>query len=187
MAVISFLCDRPGAWTLPVASFAGVLVSSAGVLALMLVRRSQGTQPLVVAGLAMSFLFGAITDVLVFAGDQRAAQSVLFWMLGGFGLARWGSLPVAGTGLALVLAAGLGWSRELDALLAGDGTALSLGIPVARFRALVLLACALGTAAFVALSGMTGFVGLMVPQLARGSWACAIAPLFRPQPCSEAC
>ncbi len=136
--------------------------------ALVLAQRARGMERLVVAGLAMSFLFGAITDVLVFAGDQRASQSVLFWMLGGFGLARWGNLPLAAAGLAVVLAAGLGWSRRLDALLAGDETAASLGIPVLRFRIMVFLACALGTSTFVALTGVIGFVGLMVPQVTRG-------------------
>ncbi len=167
VAVISFVGDRLGVWTLPIASFAGGLVSSASVVALVLARRSRGEERLIVAGLAVSFLFGAITDVLVFAGDQRASQSILFWMLGGFGLARWDNLPLAGAGLAVALAAGLGWSRRLDALLAGDQTAASLGIHVRRFRVLVFLCCALATSTFVALSGVIGFVGLMIPQLAR--------------------
>ena len=167
VAVISFVGDRLGVWTLPAASFAGALVSGIAVVALAAARRSQGRERLVIAGLAMSFLFGAATDVLVFAGDQRASQSVMFWMLGGFGLARWGNLPIAGAGLALVLAAGLAWSRQLDALLAGDETAASLGIPVRRFRLLVFLCCALATSTFVALCGVIGFVGLMIPQLAR--------------------
>ncbi len=168
VAVISVLGDRMGVWTLPMASFAGGLISAAAVLALVLARDVKSADRLVVAGLAMSFLFNAVTDVMIFSGDQRAAQSVLFWMLGGFGLARWGNVWLAALGLAVALGCGLGWSGRLDALLAGDETAASLGVPVRRFRAYVFVACALATSTFVALSGVIGFVGLMVPQLARG-------------------
>lgn len=169
VAVITVFGDRLGVWTLPIATFTGGLVSAAGVLTIVLARDVRSPNRLIVAGLAMSFLFGAITDVLIFKGDQRAAQSILFWTLGGFGLARWANLPLAAAGLALALATGLGWSSRLDALLAGDETAASLGVRVRRLRAGVFLSCAVATATFVALSGVIGFVGLMVPQLARGA------------------
>ena len=126
VAVISLTGERFGIWTLPLASFAGGLVAAAGVLLLAQRSAGQGAERIVLAGLAMSFLFGALTHVLVFAGDQRAAHSVLFWSLGGLGLARWDNLPLA---------------------FAGCG-ALAL---------------------FVALAGVIGFVGLMVPHLMRRS------------------
>ncbi len=168
VAVISVFGDRLGVWTLPAASFTGGLVSAGAVLALVLARDVRSPERLIIAGLAVSFLFNAVTDVLIFSGDQRAAQSVLFWMLGGFGLARWGNIWLAALGLAVALGCGVGWSGRLDALLAGDDTAASLGVSVRRFRAYVFIVCALATSSFVALSGVIGFVGLMVPQLARG-------------------
>ena len=112
-------------------------------------------------------LFSALTSYLVFSGDQRAAGSVLFWSLGGLGLARWDnlSIPLA----SFVLLAGftaLRW-RALDALLAGEQTAHSMGVNVARLRTETFLCCALSTAFLVSLTGVIGFVGLMVPYLAR--------------------
>ncbi|MEL6965515.1 MAG: iron chelate uptake ABC transporter family permease subunit, partial [Pseudomonadota bacterium] len=104
----------------------------------------------------------------IFAGDQRAAHSVLFWTLGGLGLANWDVLPIAATGLIVLGAVALTAHRPLDALLAGDDAAATLGINVARFRQLTFLACAFATASFVALSGVIGFIGLMVPHIARG-------------------
>lgn len=169
VAVISLTGERFGIWTLPLASFAGGLVAAAGVLLLAQRSAGQGAERIVLAGLAMSFLFGALTHVLVFAGDQRAAHSVLFWSLGGLGLARWDNLPLAFAGCgALALFVALR-HRALDALLAGDEVAHSLGVAPQRLRTQVLIITALATACCVALAGVIGFVGLMVPHLMRRS------------------
>ena len=101
-------------------------------------------------------------------GDQRAAHSVLFWTLGGLGPANWDVLPIAAAGLAAVGALAVLAHRPLDALLAGDDAAVTLGVNVTRFRQVAFLVCAFATASFVALSGVIGFIGLMVPHLARG-------------------
>ena len=122
---------------------------------------------MVLAGLSVSFLFSAITNGLVFAGDQRAAHSVLFWTLGGLGLARWDNLAIALTGLAVLAIYAHRRQDALDALLAGDETAHSLGIDPQRVRTEGFIVAAFATACFVALSGVIGFVGLMVPHLAR--------------------
>ncbi|MBE7209586.1 MAG: iron ABC transporter permease [Gluconacetobacter diazotrophicus] len=167
--------DRFGSWTLPLAALGGALLSAGCVAALLAVIRRRhrervaGPEQLVIGGLAISFLFGAVTDLLLFSGDQRSAQSVLFWSLGGFGLARWNNLPLALLGLAAVLATGWWCRNALDALLAGDDTAASVGVAVTRLRLLVFLASAFGTACVVSLSGVIGFVGLMVPHLARAA------------------
>lgn len=167
VAVISFTGERFGVWTLPLAALAGGLVAAAGVLLLEQRSPGQGAERIVLAGLAMSFLFGALTHVLVFAGDQRAAHSVLFWSLGGLGVARWDNLPLALAG-ALALGAFVAVKhRSLDALLAGDEVAHSLGVAPQRLRRQVLVVTALATACCVALAGVIGFVGLMVPHLMR--------------------
>ncbi|KTR07596.1 ABC transporter permease [Aureimonas ureilytica] len=167
VSVITLFGDRLGVWTLPVAAFAGALLSAAAVLALLAREGGKAPERLVIAGLAVSFLFGALTTWLVFAGDQRAAYSVLFWTAGGLGLASWSNLPLGFFGAALALGTGLACRNRLDALLAGEETAHSLGIDVARLRLTIFALSALSTAALVALSGVIGFVGLMVPHLAR--------------------
>ncbi|SDP78042.1 iron complex transport system permease protein [Rhodoferax sp. OV413] len=167
VAVITTTGDVLGIWTLPLAALAGGLLAAGVVLAL--VHKSQGSGPekLVLAGLAASFLFGALTHYLVFAGDQRAAHSVLFWTLGGLGLARWDNLGLALLGFGLLVAFALHRRHALDGLLAGDETATSLGLSPGRLRAEIFTVSALATACFVALTGVIGFVGLMVPHLAR--------------------
>lgn len=165
--VITVTGDLLGFWTLPLAAFIGGMLASLTVLAL--VQRLGNTNPekLVLAGLAVSFLFSAITNYLVFAGDHRAAHSVIFWMLGGLGLARWSSLALLMFGFGVLVAFAAFNHRKLDAMLAGDMTAESLGVSVASMRKHVFLVCAFATAIFVSISGVIGFVGLMVPHIAR--------------------
>ncbi|MCY4207204.1 MAG: iron ABC transporter permease [Roseovarius sp.] len=166
--VITVTGDILGIWTLPLAAFSGGLVASGIVLTLVHSLRTSAPEKLILAGLAVSFLFAAITNYLIFAGDSRAAHSVIFWMLGGLGLARWETFPLVCTGLALIFAYSLYRSRWLDALLTGDLTASTLGVSVRGLRFTMFFVAALATAAFVSVAGVIGFVGLMVPHLARG-------------------
>ena len=168
VAVITTTGEMFGIWTLPMAALAGGLLSGLSVLIIFHKSTAQGSEKMILAGLASSFLFGALTHYLVFAGDQRAAHSVLFWTLGGLGLARWDNLLLACGGLAALLCFAASRRHALDALLAGDETAQSLGISPKRLRTQVFAVCAAATACFVALTGVIGFVGLMIPHLVRG-------------------
>ncbi len=166
--VITVTGDVFGFWTLPLAAFSGGLIAAAIVLGLVHVLRTSAPEKLILAGLAVSFLFAAITNYLIFAGDSRAAHSVIFWMLGGLGLARWETMPLVCAGLVLILCYSRYRSRWLDALLTGDLTAATLGVPVQGLRFSMFFTAALATAVFVSVAGVIGFVGLMVPHIARG-------------------
>lgn len=167
VAVITRIGDRIGIFTLPLAAFVGGMCATAVVL--LLIRRTQGFGPerLVLAGLAVSFLFSALTNYLVFSGDQRAAHSVLFWTMGGLGLASWHNIGIGLAGAALALGYALLRHRHLDALLGGEETAESLGVPVARLRVATFVAASFATALVVSIAGVIGFIGLMIPHVAR--------------------
>lgn len=81
--VITRFGERLGALTLPVSAFVGGLCSAVAVMLLFHFKKQRGAEHLVICGLAISFLFGALTSYLIFSGDQRAASSVLFWSLEG--------------------------------------------------------------------------------------------------------
>ncbi|CCG88411.1 FecCD family ABC transporter permease [Erwinia piriflorinigrans] len=167
VAVITRYGDHLGSWGLPTSAFVGGIISSISVMLLFILQRAKGAEKLVISGLAVSFLFGSLTNYLVFSGDQRAASSVLFWSLGGLGLARWDNIGFALAAVVLLFAlVALRW-RWLDALLAGEQTAVSLGINLNLLRIEIFLGCALATSLLVSLTGVIGFVGLMVPHLAR--------------------
>ncbi|MCG8709484.1 iron ABC transporter permease [Brenneria sp. 4F2] len=167
VAVITRFGERLGDWALPAAAFSGGILSAIAVIVLFLLQQARGPERLIICGLAISFLFGALTNYLVFSGDQRAASSVLFWSLGGLGLARWDNLPFALTSVLLLFGLAIFRWRSLDALLAGGETATSMGVNLCRLRIEIFICCAFATSLLVALTGVIGFVGLMVPHLAR--------------------
>ncbi|MCT4656644.1 MAG: iron ABC transporter permease [Cohaesibacter sp.] len=176
--VITVTGDLLGTWTLPLAAFLGGMLASLTVLALVQKLGNTNPEKLILAGLAVSFLFSAATNYLVFAGDHRAAHSVIFWMLGGLGLARWSSLALLLLGFGVLVGFAAFNHRKLDALLAGDMTAESLGVSVTSTRKNVFLICAFATAIFVSIAGVIGFVGLMVPHISRAFAGRLHAPLF---------
>lgn len=159
--------DVLGPLTLPGSAFVGGILSALAVMILFRVNQLRRAEQLIICGLAVSFLFSALTSYLVFSGDQRAAGSLLFWSLGGLGLARWDNLFIPLLSLVLLSGFTLCRWRALDALLAGEQTACSLGVEVERLRSETFLCCALATALLVSITGVIGFVGLMVPYLAR--------------------
>lgn len=165
--VITRLGDSLGIWSLPIAAFSGGVVSAAAVIMLFSMQKKRGNDNLVLCGLAISFLFGAMTSFLIYSGDQRAASSILFWTMGGLGLARWDNLLFALLGVAVVVVLSIKRYRALDTLLVGDQTIHSLGMNVHRLRSEIFICCAFCTAAIVAITGVVGFIGLMVPHLIR--------------------
>lgn len=165
--VITFTGDVLGLFTLPLAAMTGGLASVAAVLLLLRGYANHSPGQMILAGLSVSFLFNALTYGMTFLGDQRAAQTVLFWTMGGLGTARWNNLFLPFIGLATVLIFALRRNVALDALLTGDLTAHSLGVAPEKLRQRTFLVCALATACFVATSGVIGFIGLMVPHLVR--------------------
>ncbi len=156
-----------GLLTVPLLAFLGALGATAIVLAVSRFAQATSADRLVLAGVAVSFIIMAAANVLIFLGDPRATHTVVFWMLGGLGLAQWSQLVYP---LVILLACGL-WliwrAGALNAMTVGDETASTLGIPVARFRLFVFVMGALITGVMVAFSGIIGFVGLMVPHVVR--------------------
>ena len=152
---------------LPLGSFAGGALAALLVYGLAQTRRSgPSTLTLILAGVALSALFSAITSLLiVLSGEQM--REIIFWILGGLGRARWSSLPwLAGTvlvGLLLLMP----FARDLNALALGEEGAQHLGIAPERLKKILLGIVTLLTGAAVALAGTIGFVGLITPHALR--------------------
>ena len=167
VVVVMYVGELLGQFTLPLAAFLG---ASASLLLVMAIARKHGTftsDRLLLSGVAVSFVLMAAANLLLFLGDHRASSSVLFWMMGGLGAARWELLWLP---LCVIVLGGLAlWAcgRSLNALMAGEQTAVSLGVDVHRVRISVFVMTSCMTGVMVALSGSIGFVGLMVPHIAR--------------------
>lgn len=156
-----------GLLTVPLLAFAGALVATGLVLAVSNFAKATSADRLVLTGVAIYFIIMAAANILIFLGDPRATHTVVFWMLGGLGLAQWSHLIYP----LVVLVPCLGWlylrSADLNAMTIGDETAATLGLNVVRFRLSVFVIGAMITGVMVAFSGIIGFVGLMVPHIAR--------------------
>lgn len=156
-----------GIFTVPLFAFAGALMATAIVVLVAGMTQSTGPTRLVLAGLAVSFVIAAGSNVLIMLADPRAISSVVFWMLGGFGLAQWDNLVFPAVALLLSGAVFLRFAEQLNALSMGDESAASLGVNVRWLRIQTLTVSAFLTGVLVAFSGMIGFVGLMMPHIAR--------------------
>ncbi|WP_323121752.1 FecCD family ABC transporter permease [Burkholderia alba] len=156
-----------GPFTLSFAAFGGALAATGCVVALAHRRGRLESDRLLLAGVAVSFVMTAAANLLLYLGDQRAASSVLFWMLGGVGLARWDLLMAPACCATLAALALYARRRELNALMSGDLAAVALGVSVAGMRREVFVIASFATGAMVAVSGAIGFVGLVTPHLCR--------------------
>jgi iron complex transport system permease protein len=156
-----------GLWAISVGS---VLGSMAAMCAVFLVSR-QGRQlaptQLILCGVVLSALFESVTSFLIFRGNPQATQSVLFWLLGSFGNANWTQLPIPFIALVVGMGFLLAQGRSLNALAMGAEPAASLGVDVQAIRRNLFIVTSLMVGVAVAVSGVIGFVGLVVPHIVR--------------------
>ena len=149
----------------------GALVGALGAAGLVyLISMAQGgmTPLRLLSGVVLSAAFSALASFLVFrSSDPRAAQSVLYWMLGSVSGATWDSLWVAAIVTALSVVLMIAFSGWLDALAAGTDVARSLGIPDTRVRKALFVGNSVLVGVLVAVSGGIGFVGLVIPHMSR--------------------
>ena len=146
------------------AAFVGALLGVS--LTLALARGAQHTTRLLLAGVVVGVVLGALNELLAVAAPEtlRARQA---FMLGSTGFLGWGSCAWLVLGLVVTLPLGWRLSRALDALTLGTETAASLGISLARVRAALVALMALATALAVSQAGLIAFIGLLAPHVVR--------------------
>jgi ABC-type Fe3+-siderophore transport system permease subunit len=150
----------------PLAAFVGALVGVGCALALGTAAGGSHSATLLLAGVAVA-AFLAAGQTLVQQQNTDDLREVYGWLLGQLGRAQWSDvllvLPYLVPACLVLLLCG----RPLDVLAVGDDEASGLGVHPGRVRLLVILAASMATAAAVAVSGLIGFVGLVVPHIAR--------------------
>ncbi len=156
-----------GAWAISVGSVIGALGAMAAVFLVSRQRRALAPTQLILCGVVLSALFESVTSFLIFRGNPQATQSVLFWLLGSFGLATWPQLPIPVIALAVAMVYLLTQGRALNALAMGSEPAAALGIDVQGLRRNLFIVTSLMAGVAVAVSGIIGFVGLVIPHIVR--------------------
>lgn len=156
-----------GIWALAVG---GILGAAAAMIVVYLVAQRDGQLVplrLLLCGVALASMFSAAASYLVFRGDPRAAQTVLFWLLGSFGSANWTQLPLPTFVLLASIVMLLAVARSLNAMALGPDVAASVGVDVRSLRLLLFAVTCVIAGASVAVAGVIGFVGLVVPHIVR--------------------
>jgi iron complex transport system permease protein len=167
-AVLAVTAGLDGAIGVSAAAFAGAGVAIGLVLAIARLAGGRfDPRLLVMAGVVVGAFANAVIMVALSAASPTAVRGALWWMMGSLADAAWGDVTALGVltvvgGLILFVRA-----RDIDALALGDEAAAGLGVAVDRAAPVLFLAAALLAAATVAAAGLIGFVGLVVPALAR--------------------
>ena len=146
------------------AAFAGAL--GGVLLTLMLARGAQHTLRLLLAGVVVGVVLSAMSDLLTMAAPEALRGRQVF-MLGSTGFLGWDSCLLLGIGLLLTLPAAQRLSRTLDALVLGEDSARSLGLPLPQLRLALVSLLAAATGLAVSQTGLVAFVGLAAPHLVR--------------------
>lgn len=169
VGAVSFIVLGVGLSSLGIgaSAFVGAVLATAAVYLLSRKGGRIAPQRLILAGVALGSLFSAITSYLTVSTDAQNVYSIMFFLLGSVSAASMSQLLLPVIAIVTVGTFALLQSRALNALLVGDDAASSLGIRVNRLRTTTLIAAALLTASVVAVAGGIGFVGLIVPHIAR--------------------
>ncbi|WP_181702075.1 FecCD family ABC transporter permease [Chthonobacter albigriseus] len=165
--VLAPIAGLLGSHFLPLAAFVGGLANTV-LLYVMATRGGRtSTTTLILAGIAVGSLAGALTGLFIFGADDAALRDITFWSLGSLGGATavkvLAVLPFVAAALATIPFV----ARGLDGLALGEAEAMHLGVSVERLKRVVILAVAASSGATVAVTGAIGFVGIVVPHLLR--------------------
>jgi len=159
------MTDRLG---VPLIAFLGAALAFVMTIGLSQ-RRGRMPDPLVVilAGVAVSLMFQSLTAFFLYVGDPHATRSAMGWLMGTAAGTQWQEVPMLGLGLVAVGAGALRHANALDATLLGEERAQALGFRTGRIRLLIFLSTVLLTGLAVSVAGIVGFIGLIVPHMAR--------------------
>ncbi|GAA3750210.1 iron complex transport system permease protein [Spinactinospora alkalitolerans] len=151
---------------IPLAAFIGAIIGVVGAYALGSAAGRGGTASLVLAGVAVSSFLSAVQTLIQQARIEEL-QQIYAWLLGGLGRGGWDDLLLIAPYAIVSVLVLLGCGYLLDVIALGDDKAASLGLNPTLVRLLVISAASLATAAAVSVSGLIGFVGIVVPHIVR--------------------
>ena len=167
-AVLAVTLGMASPLLLPLAAFAGAAIA---VLIVLLVARAVSghadPRVLLMAGVVVGAFCTAAIMVALATAPENTVRGALWWMMGSLGDAQWRSVRWVAAYVAFGVLLLVLWARDVDVLALGEDAAASLGLPVAQVTRRIYFAASLLAAATVAGAGLIGFVGLIVPAIAR--------------------
>jgi iron complex transport system permease protein len=156
-----------GAYALPVSAFAGGVTTTMILMAAVNRHGSLSVATLLLAGIALAAFNTALMGLIAFASDDRELRDLTLWMLGSLSGASWPKVVAVVPFAVFVAAASPHLIRGLNGLLLGEAEAFHLGINVERTKRMIIIVTSAAVGASVAVSGILGFVGIVVPHVVR--------------------
>ncbi|MBT8338627.1 MAG: iron ABC transporter permease [Desulfatitalea sp.] len=155
-----------GIWSVPLFAFAGATATLAAVIYLTAGSGDFSSSGLILSGIIVAAILSAGVSLVKYLADEQVGI-IIFWLMGSFVAKTWAEAGVVAVALAAGLAVALFFSRDLNLLALGARTAGSLGVSPRRVSLVLLVVASLAAAVCVAVSGIIGFVGLLVPHMVR--------------------
>ena len=166
LGVAGLLAGAIGIDVLPLAAMGGAMLALAAVILLGRVGGYLQRETLVLAGIVVATILSALIS-LVKSLDEESVANIVFWIMGSFHGRGWNHVALFAPYFVIGLLVVWRFSRELDILSLGEVQARQLGMNAGRTRMFLLIGASLTAGAAVAVSGVIGFVGLVVPHLVR--------------------
>lgn len=161
------IIDLFGGYALPIAAFCGGFATTILIYRLATVGGKTDISTMLLAGIAINAIAGAVIGMMTFLATDDQLRDITFWSLGSLGRANWKTIAVVWPFMLGALLFIPFLSRSLNALLLGESEAGHLGINVEQVKTLIILVVAGAVGSGVAISGVIGFLGLVVPHLIR--------------------
>lgn len=155
-----------GTWSIPLFAFLGAMATLAAVVFLSAGSGGLSSNNLILSGIIVAAILSAGISFLKYIADEQVAV-IIFWLMGSFAAKTWNDVWMAAGSLVIALSIFIFYSRDLNVVAMGDRTAVSLGVDTQRVRLILLLTASLVSAVAVSVSGIIGFVGLLVPHMMR--------------------
>lgn len=159
--------DAAGPYLLPLAAIAGALLVTSALYLFAVRKRDRGVATLLLVGIAINALAAVAIGFFTWIAKDGELRSLTYWTMGSFGGARWLTALPAMALIVLAIISLLPLARRLDLLQLGAVDARRLGVSVPKLRRRIVFGAAMAVGAGVAVSGILGFVGLVVPHVVR--------------------
>ncbi|MDN5205342.1 iron ABC transporter permease [Fulvivirgaceae bacterium BMA10] len=163
----SFITNISSAYTVPFFAFAGGLCATLLVFKLSSTGGRTNIAVLILTGVAINALTAAVIGLAIYYADDNQLRTFTFWTLGDLGGATWEKLKFASVMLITPSLALVYFNKKLNALALGEAEAFHLGVNVEQTKYSIILLSALAVGTAVSISGMIGFVGLIIPHMIR--------------------
>lgn len=156
-----------GQYLLNVAAFTGAVVTILLVYRLSKANGKTQVTVMLLAGIAINAIVGAAAGVLTLAAKDDQLRTLTFWSLGSLGSANYTNILALLPFVLATVIVMLRMGKPLNALSLGEYDAYAMGVPIEQVKNIVMITCAIGVGACVAMTGMIGFIGLVVPHIFR--------------------